>query len=32
MSRTRKRTIKSMKKITKLGISVEELGIYAVAV
>ena len=33
MSRTRERTIKSMKKkISKLGISAEELGIYAVAV
>jgi len=33
MDRTRERTIKSMKKkISKLGISAEELGIYAVAV
>ena len=33
MNRTRERTIKSMKKkISKLGISAEELGIYAVAI
>ena len=33
MNRTRERTIKSMKKkISKLGISAEELGIYAIAV